>query len=272
MIRYTLDITDDFFTGLKSLASDLGANPLHMLSVMYSESGCSAKAHNDNPKNLEPEQRWNASGLIQFMPATLRALGYQGTHATFRQLTATQQLPMVRKYYAPFSGKLNSIAALYVATFLPALVSKASDPKFVLTAKAGPLGWAYAPNAAFDANKDYAITVQELEDAVIRNCKGPRFEELKARLTGEGMATPSESNSIDLRTTRGLQQGLASLGLDPGVIDGIMGPKTSAALVAFQSQNGLAADGIYGPLTRAKLESMLPKEKAKSSAPARTTD
>jgi hypothetical protein len=183
MIRYTLDITDDFFTGLKSLASDLGANPLHMLSVMYSESGCSAKAHNDNPKNLEPEQRWNASGLIQFMPATLRALGYQGTHATFRQLTATQQLPMVRKYYAPFSGKLNSIAALYVATFLPALVSKASDPKFVLTAKAGPLGWAYAPNAAFDANKDYAITVQELEDAVIRNCKGPRFEELKARRT-----------------------------------------------------------------------------------------
>ncbi|MEV4317167.1 peptidoglycan-binding protein [Actinocrispum sp. NPDC049592] len=35
--------------------------------------------------------------------------------------------------------------------------------------------------------------------------------------------------------------------------DGIMGPKTTAAIKAFQSSHGLAADGLVGPLTWAKL-------------------
>lgn len=34
--------------------------------------------------------------------------------------------------------------------------------------------------------------------------------------------------------------------------DGIFGPQTHAATVAFQSQNGLVGDGIVGPLTWAK--------------------
>lgn len=263
----TLDIEEAFFYDLKIIAEGLEADPIHMLSVMYSESGCNPKAHNDNPKNLDPEKRWNASGLIQFMPATLKHLGYRGTHTDFRKLSATEQLQWVKKYYAPFKGQLKSIAALYVATFLPALTSKASDPKFVLTAKNGPLGFAYSPNAAFDTNKDYAITVQELEDAVSRNCKAPRFAQLVARLTGEGLSPVTESSTIDLRTIRGMQMGLASLGFDPGVIDGIMGPKTSGAVLAFQMMNGLEADGIYGPLTRAMLANKLPKAKdAKASS------
>jgi peptidoglycan hydrolase-like protein with peptidoglycan-binding domain len=35
-------------------------------------------------------------------------------------------------------------------------------------------------------------------------------------------------------------------------VDGDFGPKTEAALKAFQTKNGLAADGIYGPLTESK--------------------
>ncbi len=50
-----------------------------------------------------------------------------------------------------------------------------------------------------------------------------------------------------------IQQVLASLGFDPGPIDGIMGRKTTRAIKAFQSQQGLTVDGLVGPKTREKL-------------------
>jgi uncharacterized protein (TIGR02594 family) len=52
---------------------------------------------------------------------------------------------------------------------------------------------------------------------------------------------------------REIQQALAAAGFDPGPIDGIRGRKTIRAIMAFQEANGLAADGIVGPQTTAKL-------------------
>ena len=51
----------------------------------------------------------------------------------------------------------------------------------------------------------------------------------------------------------GFQKALQKLGFDPGKIDGIMGPKTEAAVKKFQQANALAADGIVGPKTQAAL-------------------
>jgi len=50
-----------------------------------------------------------------------------------------------------------------------------------------------------------------------------------------------------------LQTQLAALGYDPGKLDGIFGPKTKAAVLAFQSAMHLQVDGIAGPLTRQAL-------------------
>ncbi|MEN9365831.1 MAG: hypothetical protein RL489_189 [Pseudomonadota bacterium] len=50
-----------------------------------------------------------------------------------------------------------------------------------------------------------------------------------------------------------LQLTLKNATARPLRVDGGFGPLTRAALVAFQSRNGLAADGIAGPKTHAAL-------------------
>ena len=54
-----------------------------------------------------------------------------------------------------------------------------------------------------------------------------------------------------------LQQALTSAGYDPGAADGVYGSGTEAAVVAFQEDNGLTADGVVGPDTATALNNAL---------------
>lgn len=68
-------------------------------------------------------------------------------------------------------------------------------------------------------------------------------------------------------TTLEIQRQLAALGFDPGPIDGIIGPRTRAAIRAFQTSRGLLVDGIVGPQTRAAFAAATPTP-ATPSAPS----
>ena len=46
-----------------------------------------------------------------------------------------------------------------------------------------------------------------------------------------------------------IQRDLKRLGFYKGSVDGLAGPKTKAAIRAFQKANGLVADGVYGKMT-----------------------
>ncbi len=51
-----------------------------------------------------------------------------------------------------------------------------------------------------------------------------------------------------------LQQRLSARGFDPGPVDGVFGPRTEQAVLAFQNCYGnLAPDGVFGPLSQAAL-------------------
>jgi len=66
---------------------------------------------------------------------------------------------------------------------------------------------------------------------------------------------PLRSSTLPDRNpkTMEVQLALKKAGFDPGPIDGLFGPATEAAVVAFQTAKGLVVDGEIGPQTEAAL-------------------
>lgn len=264
----TADIPDGFWTRFEHLVRNCGVRDgLDLLGVWMSESGLKASAHNPHG---------HASGIFQAMPSTLKWLGFapgaddgSARAEAFRMLNATEQLDWAEKYYMPARGRLVNRAACYMWTFVPADIALAADGDSVITAKFGssicPEGRRssiFDVNSGFDKNGDMAIQVRELESAIQRACRGPRWAEVVERWRQHqglqpGVPETVPPASLDLRTVRGIQEALVRLSLDPGQVDGIMGARTRNAVTEFQRGVGLVADGIPGPRTRDALRTAL---------------
>ncbi|MTV27114.1 murein L,D-transpeptidase [Nitriliruptoraceae bacterium ZYF776] len=78
-------------------------------------------------------------------------------------------------------------------------------------------------------------------------------ERLEAeRLEEERRAEQEAREAVE--ALRAAQQRLADLGYLVGAVDGEQGQQTTAALMAFQTVNGLQVDGVLGPQTTAALD------------------
>lgn len=71
-----------------------------------------------------------------------------------------------------------------------------------------------------------------------------------------GEATIGTGSSGD--EVKRIQSILQGQGYNVGPVDGLYGPQTQAAVIAFQKTKGLMPDGLVGPLTWAALQGIPP--------------
>ena len=79
-----------------------------------------------------------------------------------------------------------------------------------------------------------------------------------------------DTTGISQRIAR-TQRQLASLGYDPGAADGVLGPKTRAAIRAFEAREGLTVTGTISERLEAALRSASPTVANKASRPLKKT-
>ena len=173
-------------------------NPRDLLLVIYLES-------NGNPSARKSST--GATGLIQFMPDTLKGMGVPKNEvATFGQKSAEDQLDYVKQYVkghqSLIGGKpFTSATQYYVANFFPIALkrwdgsnpvanknvvvvdSKSSDPRERAAYKANPI---------LDYNKDGKITVGDITNNLMKLESNPKFQQLQSNLNavaGQGQVS-----------------------------------------------------------------------------------
>lgn len=271
----TSDWSDGDIEYLRMSASEHGMLPDQFAAPMMNESGLRATARNPGDVSRPAV----AVGLIQFLANTLHGLGWTGDMDSFRALPVSSQLRYVRAYYGHYKGRLVNATAVYMATFTPAFLKHAGEPDYVICGRLKTNAELsstqneafYTQNRSFDrARGTYEwpadngkavykgkgwICVQDLTDTIAATCVGPRWAEFVDRCAGSvAPAWPPP-----MVTIADVQRGLQAIGYDVGPVDGTDGPKTQAAVLAFQTAEGIKADGIAGVETRNRLEQLAAK-------------
>jgi peptidoglycan hydrolase-like protein with peptidoglycan-binding domain len=90
-----------------------------------------------------------------------------------------------------------------------------------------------------------------------------------APLLGHGTGYGEPGGSAEVRD---LQLRLRRLGLRPGPVDGLYGPRTAAAVSRFQRGQDLATDGVAWPRTRRAIARNLEAERSPRTARAQSPD
>ena len=104
------------------------------------------------------------------------------------------------------------------------------------------------PTSVFDVNPfqaGWAANGGEVTEASSTAVSNPN--------AGNDACVPQDNSSLVINSTLDIQQFLSNNGFNPGPIDGQSGQKTKNAIISFQKENGLLADGIAGNKTKAAM-------------------
>ncbi len=143
-----------FRSALAEMALGLGLDPSFIAACMAIETGRTYSPSIRNPFT-------GATGLIQFMPSTARAMGT--TVEALANMSATAQLEYVKRFFRPHVGRIRSNVPgdYYLAVFYPAYVGR--DPGTVIFSS-GDAG--YVQNIGLDRDGNGLITVGDVTGTV----------------------------------------------------------------------------------------------------------
>lgn len=170
-------VPPDFAEKVNRICGRIGIDPSWLMACMAFETGRTFKA---SVQNLISK----ATGLIQFMPSTARALGTSVEELA--AMTEIEQLDYVERYFEPYRNKLRSLSDTYMAILWPTGVGRTEDTVlFNETTKA------YLQNRGLDINKDGGITKAEASEFVVR-----QLEEGLLPENALPMSAPIEDRSV----------------------------------------------------------------------------
>ncbi len=172
--------TNAFRWALVEMARKLDLDPSYIAAVMSVESNFDSKLSNQLCIKATGDPNKCATGLIQFMPNTAKAMGTSTTE--LRAMSPIAQLEYVRRFYAPYKGRLKTPGDFYIATFCPALIGKAPETvvfergveKPALCAPNVSSDRGYQLNAGLDLDKDGKITVRDVTTKITRAVNAAR--------------------------------------------------------------------------------------------------
>jgi len=240
-VRGKANLGPNFYPKLVQISEELGMKPEDLLAVMTSESGLNPSAY---------EETYKGSGLIGFMPDTLRGLGYKGTWQDFTKLTGEEQLDWVKKFIQGKNGLMGNrkftSAGLYytgnlwpIALKLPGVIKGdpstrilESDPETDASGKYSKkyfdLGYkisksfeskAYKANPLFDRDKKGYITYGDMIKQTEINRKNPVYQKAIAEMAKSTGYQPGKSINPSMLAQKNNTQSPSSLqGMD-GIMD-----------------------------------------------------
>lgn len=143
-------VSETFRERVLWIADNLGCDPDHLMACMAWESGETFRADIKNAAGS------GATGLIQFMPSTAKALGT--TTAALAKMTPEDQLRYVYKYFEDYDGRLNNLGDVYMAILWPKGVGK---PDHYVLFDRSKQPTTFRQNAGLDVNRDGLVTRAE---------------------------------------------------------------------------------------------------------------
>ena len=226
------NLSPSFYKKLIQVASNVNMSPEDILVVMIGESNLGGGS-NSGSKAYNPDG--HASGLIQFMPDTLKGLGFgnpqenrKSVSDRFKKLSEVQQLDYVEKAIKSQQNmvgfRFKNATQYYIANFLPVALGfpgmKDGNPNAVI-AEQNPKKTkhknfsidferqTYKANSALDVDKDGKITYKDIDKRIQNIKNSSQFKTLVSEMRSAQSDYPRSISTKNIKL-KGPRTGFSS--------------------------------------------------------------